>query len=234
MIKDESLNPDGYPPIRSFVRRNRRLTAPQKIAMQSTLPIYGIDFSKQILDINAIFGRSAPKIVEIGSGMGHACAQIANNNQNNDYLAIEVHRPGIASLMLKIEKYTLTNVRLIEHDVSDILKYQLANNSIEEIYIFFPDPWPKKKHHKRRLINQSFLNLVKNVLKKHGRIFVATDWQDYAEQIITLIAKQPDFINLAGDTQYAPRPEWRPVTKFEQRSIDRGERVYDIAIASSH
>lgn len=228
--KNTSIN-NNHQPIRSFIRRNRRLTSNQIMTINSAMPLYGIQFQKAIIDLNAIFSRCAPKILDIGPGIGTACMQIANNNRDNDYLAVEVHRPGIANLLRQIEKQNIPNIRLIDQDVVDVLKYQLADNSIDEIYIFFPDPWHKKKHHKRRLINLSFISLIKQVLKSHGRIFIATDWHDYAKQIIEMINEHTDIINLAGNNRYAPRPRWRPITKFEQRSVDKGDRIYEIALA---
>ena len=222
---------DQYPPIRSFVLRDGRMTSAQKDALKTSWPIHGIDFSKEPLDLHKIFGRLAPRVLEIGTGMGDATAQIAENHKENDYLAVEVHRPGIGSLMRQIEKNKLSNIRLLSHDIIDILKYQLPENSIDCVYIFFPDPWPKKKHHKRRLINSALLTLIKPVLKNHGRLFIATDWENYAEQIIELIESEPDIINLAGENQYTPRPRWRPMTKFEKRGLNKGHQVFDFALA---
>ena len=220
-----------HPPIRSFVLRDGRMTAAQKDALKTSWPIHGIEFSKVPLNLHKIFARHAPKILEIGTGMGDATVQIAENHKENDYLAIEVHRPGIGSLMRQIEEKKLSNIRLISHDIVDILKFQLAENSIDCVYIFFPDPWPKKKHHKRRLISASLFPLIRQVLKNHGRLFIATDWEDYAEKIIMLIDNEPNIINLAGNNQYAPRPRWRPMTKFENRGLNKGHRVYDFALA---
>ena len=220
-----------HPPIRSFVLRDSRMSSAQKDALESSWPIHGIDFRKEPLDLHKIFGRHAPKILEIGTGMGDATGQMAENNKENDYLAIEVHRPGIGSLMRQIEEKKLSNIRLISHDIVEILKYQLPENSIDCVYIFFPDPWPKKRHHKRRLINSSLLSLIKPILKKHGRLFIATDWEDYAEQIIEVLGHQLDVINLAGKNTYSPRPRWRPMTKFEKRGLNKGHQVFDFALA---
>ena len=222
---------DQHRPILSYVLRDGRMTSAQKEALEASWPLYGLEFSKTALDLNKIFGRQAPRILEIGSGMGDATAQIARQCRENDYLAVEVHRPGTGSLIRRIEKGKISNIRLISHDIVDILKYQLPENSIDCVYIFFPDPWPKKRHHKRRLINTSLLRLIKQVLKKHGRLFIATDWEDYAEHIIDLISNEPSIINLAGYNQTIPRPRWRPMTKFENRGLNKGHRVYDFALA---
>lgn len=220
-----------HPPIRSFVLRDGRMTSAQKHALESSWPIHGIEFSKAPLDLYKTFGRHAPRILEIGTGMGDATGQMAENHKENDYLAIEVHRPGIGSLIRQIEKKKLSNIRLISHDIVEVLKYQLPEDSIDCVYIFFPDPWPKKKHHKRRLINSSLLSLIKPILKKHGRLFISTDWENYAEQIIELIGCESGIINLAGENQYSPRPRWRPMTKFEKRGLNKGHRVFDFALA---
>ncbi len=223
-----------HPPIRSFVLRDGRMTLAQKNVLETSWPRHCIDFSKAPLDLNKIFGRHAPRILEIGTGMGGATAQMAKSHKENDYLAVEVHRPGVGSLMRQIEESKLSNIRLMSHDIIDILKYQLPENSIDCVYIFFPDPWPKKKHYKRRLINSSLLILIKSILKNHGRLFIATDWEDYAEQIIELIKHETDVINLAGNNQYAPRPRWRPMTKFEKRGLDKGHLVFDFALAFNY
>ncbi|MCH8078636.1 MAG: tRNA (guanosine(46)-N7)-methyltransferase TrmB [Proteobacteria bacterium] len=218
-------------PIRSYVLRERRMTSAQKDLLEVSWSCYGIDFSQTLLDLNQVFGRTAPRILEIGTGMGDATVQMANKHRENDYLAVEVHRPGIGSLMRRIEEDKLSNIRIISYDIVDILKYQLPENSIDCVYIFFPDPWPKKKHHKRRLISSSLIPLIKKALKKHGRLFIATDWEDYANQISEIIYSEPDIINLAGRNQYSPRPRWRPMTKFEQRGLNKGHRIYDFALA---
>ena len=219
-----------HPPIRSFVLRGGRMTAAQKETLNASWPEYGIDYNAVPLDLNKIFNRHASRILDIGTGMGDATAKMATNYRENDYLAIEVHQPGIASLIRQIEYNQLSNIRLIAHDVIDILKYQLPENSIDCVYIFFPDPWPKKKHHKRRLINSSFLTLLKPVLKNHGRLYIATDWKDYAEQILELIEHTADLKNLAGENKYSTRPRWRPMTKFENLGLNKGHKVYDFSL----
>ena len=226
-----SVDSNQHLPIRSFVLRDGRMTSAQKDALESSWPIHGIEFSKAPLDLHKVFARHAPRILEIGTGMGDATGQMAENYKENDYLAIEVHRPGIGSLIRQIEKKKLSNIRLISHDIVEVLKYQLPEDSIDCVYIFFPDPWPKKKHHKRRLINSSLLSLIKPILKKHGRLFISTDWENYAEQIIELIGCESGIINLAGENQYSPRPRWRPMTKFEKRGLNKGHRVFDFALA---
>lgn len=217
-----------YKPIRSFVLRSRNLTEKQQTLLDTKWLHYGIEFSRSILSLEQIFGRKAPKILEIGSGMGDTIIELAKNNQENDYLAVEVHRPGIYKIVQQIYSNKLSNIKIISHDIIEILKYQLAANSIDNIYMFFPDPWPKKKHHKRRLMNTQFLTLLEPILKKKGNIFIATDWENYAQYIIQLLAENPNIINFAEDKKYSPRPKWRPITKFEKRGLQAGRTIYDI------
>lgn len=208
-----------------------RITQAQKKALMSCSHMYKINFSKATIELDRIFKRIAPKILEIGSGMGHTITQLAMENKENDYLAIEVYPAGIGSLIRKIEINKLPNVRFISHDATEILKYQLPADSIEHIYIFFPDPWPKKRHHKRRLINAQFLSLVKVILKEHGRLFIATDEPGYARQITDIASQRTDIINLAGDDRYSPSPRWRLMTKFEKKGIKKNRHIYNISLA---
>lgn len=205
------------------------MTDAQRLAIEKHWCKYGVEFSTTRLDLDHLFQRAAPKILDIGTGMGEVTASLARDHQDNDYLAVEVHRPGVGSLIRRIEQDSLTNIRISSHDVMDVLRYQLPPDSLDVVYIFFPDPWPKKRHHKRRLISAEFLNLLKPCLKDNGRIFIATDWQDYAEQILDIFSREPDFINLAGAGRYAPRPHWRPRTKFENRGSRLTHTIRDFA-----
>lgn len=213
--------------IRSFVRRESRITESQQHAIQHYWDLFGIEFDHRAIEPDKIFQRSAPKVLDIGTGMGDTTVTFATNHPETDYIAVEVHRPGIGSLLRQTMAYGLTNVRISNHDVIEVLQYQIPTNSIDIVYIFFPDPWPKKRHHKRRLISQSLLNLLKPCLKSHARIFIATDWQDYAEHILGVFAGDNEFINLAGPGQVAPRPHWRPLTKFEKRGYQLEHQVWD-------
>ena len=163
--------------------------------------------------------------------MGDTTIKMAIKNPENDYLAVEVYHPGIGKLLRQINAYQLSNIRVITQDVRAILQHQLPSSCLDGIYIFFPDPWPKRKHHKRRLINKTLLPLLKKTLADHGRLFIATDWEDYAANILFLIADDSKVINLAGPGNYAPRPRWRPVTKFEARSLRKSHQIYDLALA---
>ncbi len=213
-------------PIRSFVLRQGRLSNAQRRAWETLLPRYGIPFNENLLDLNQIFGRAAPKILEIGFGMGESTAMIAQNNPQNDYLGIEVHTPGVGSLLNRIENLDLSNLRIIQHDAAEVLQHMLPAQCLNAIHIFFPDPWPKAKHHKRRLIQPALTARLCDHLKSGGYIHVATDWEDYAAQILQVLNHEPQLANTAAD--YAPRPQYRPLTKFEQRGLKLGHNVWDL------
>lgn len=211
------------------MRREGRMTESQRQAIQDYWDQYGIEFDHVKLDLDKVFQRSAPRILDIGTGMGDTTTTLAGEYPENDYLAVEVHRPGIGSLLRQVATKNLTNIRVSNHDVIEVLQYQIPANSLDLVYIFFPDPWPKKRHHKRRIINSSFLDLLKPCFKSHARIFIATDWQDYAEHILEVFSGDNEFINLAGSGNFSPRPHWRPMTKFEKRGHTLEYRVRDFA-----
>ncbi|MEK6686694.1 MAG: tRNA (guanosine(46)-N7)-methyltransferase TrmB [Pseudomonadota bacterium] len=212
--------------IRSFVLRQGRVSHAQRRACETLLPQYGIPFTENPLDLDQVFGRSAPKILEIGFGMGESTALIAQKHPENDYLAIEVHTPGVGSLLNQIEALGLTNLRIIQHDAVEVLEHMLPAECLHGIHIFFPDPWPKAKHHKRRLIQPALVARLCEHLKPEGYIHAATDWEDYAVQMLQVLNNEPRLINTASD--YAPRPEYRPLTKFEQRGLKLGHGVWDL------
>lgn len=214
--------------IRSYTLRQGRLTEGQAKALIQYWPQYGIDFSEKEIDLASIFYRNAPKILDIGTGMGEALIELAEANPENDYLATEVHRPGVGSLILNAARKKLKNIRVINHDVVDVIKNQLANDSLDQVYIFFSDPWPKKRHHKRRLINTEFLKLLKPKLKLNARLFLATDWQDMARHMLEVCDEEPRLINIAGIGNYIPRPVWRPLTKFEKRGRKLNHDIWDL------
>ena len=203
------------------------MTKSQKDALDNFWDEHGIEFSHSEINLTNVFQREAPRILDIGIGMGDTTITLARANPENDYLAVEVHRPGIGSLLRQIKTHGLNNIRIINHDVVDVLKYQIPDNSMDMVYIFFPDPWPKKRHHKRRLINEAFLNILVVKMKSHARLFIATDWLGYAEHILHLFENRTDFINLAGAGRFSPRPYWRPLTKFEQRGQKLDHQVKD-------
>lgn len=215
--------------IRSFVRRDSRITSGQKLAIEKYWNDYGVELND--LDLTQLFHRKAPKILDIGSGMGDSTIAMAKAFPNNDYIAVEVHKPGVGSLIRKITENKLNNIRIISHDIIKILEQCIMPASFDSVLIYFPDPWPKKRHHKRRLLNRTFFELLKPVLKKHGRIFIATDWENYAEQILDICDSDAELINIAGTGHTIPRPVWRPETKFERRGEKLGHEVWDFAYA---
>jgi len=213
-------------PIRSFVLRQGRVSPGQQRACETLLPRYGIQYAAQPLDLAAAFGRDAPKILEIGFGMGDSTATIALAHPENDYLAIEVHTPGVGNLLKLIDAQQIANIRIIQHDAVEVLRDMLGDATLDGVHIFFPDPWHKARHNKRRLIQTPFIAQLVQKLKPGGYIHVATDWQDYAEQVLRVLSEEPLLENTAAD--YAPRPAYRPLTKFEQRGIKLGHGVWDL------
>ncbi|MCC6915983.1 tRNA (guanosine(46)-N7)-methyltransferase TrmB [Nitrosomonas sp.] len=216
----------SYPPIRSYVLRQGHFSSAQRHAYETLLPRYGILFAENLIDLNQIFGRTSPKILEIGSGMGETTAEIAGQHPEKDFIAIEVHAPGVGSLLDRIEKRGLTNLRIIPHDAKQVLQHMLARESLDGIHIFFPDPWPKARHHKRRLVQPDLVSLLCDRLKPGGYLHVATDWEDYAIHILQVLSSEKQLVNTAAD--YTVRPAYRPLTKFEQRGIKLGHTIRDI------
>jgi len=215
-------------PIRSYVLRQGRITPAQKKALAEYLQRYAIQASAKPLDLNATFGRTAPKILEIGAGSGEFTLRAAAKHPENDYLAAEVHAPGIGRLLQGIASNGFTNIRVIDQDAVAALQGMIPPDTLDQVMIFFPDPSPKKKHHKRRLINCEFLDLLTTRMKTHGRLYVATDWREMADEILMLGDSHPRLWNLAGPGHFAPRPAWRPETRFELRGRRLGHAVHDL------
>ncbi len=213
-------------PIRSFVLRQGRISNAQQRAYDTLLPHYGIPYSPQVLDLDSIFGRRTTKVLEIGFGMGETTAAIAARHPENDYLGIEVHTPGVGSLLKAIAEQGLMNVRIVQQDAAEVLRDMIAPDLLDAVHIFFPDPWPKKRHHKRRLIQPEFVALLASRMKPGSYLHIATDWQAYAEQILEVLKREPQFENTAQD--YTPRPDYRPQTKFEHRGLKLGHGVWDV------
>ncbi len=230
-------------PIRSFVRREGRLTRGQQRALDELWPRFGVDtpgvemleaerraLNPTPLDLDALFGRATPgdRVLEIGFGMGHSLAEMAAAFPGNDYLGIEVHRPGVGTLLRLLGEQGLENVRVICDDAVQILGYHLPDASLDRVQLFFPDPWHKKRHHKRRIVTPGFAALVARRLKPGGVFHLATDWADYAEQMLAVMQAAPAYRNLAGEGECSLRPDWRPQTKFEQRGQRLGHGVWDL------
>jgi len=212
--------------IRSYVLRQGRVSPAQQRACETLLPRFGIDYAAQPLNLEQAFGRRAPKILEIGFGMGDSTAAIAIAHPENDYLALEVHTPGVGNLLKLIEARQISNIRIMQHDAVEVLRDMIQANTLDGVHIFFPDPWHKARHNKRRLIQAPFIAQLVTKLKPGGYIHVATDWQDYAEQVLAVLTEEPLLENAASG--YAPKPDYRPLTKFEQRGIRLGHGVWDM------
>lgn len=217
-----------YHPVRSFVRREGRITDAQKRALEDLLPRYGVMPAETPIDFSVLYGRDAPVHLEIGFGNGDALAAMAALNPQNNYLGIEVHRPGVGSLLRRIETESLKNVRIICADAKEVLERQIGESSLSGVYIFFPDPWHKKRHQKRRLVQAEFVALLARKLAPNGLLHLATDWEDYAHQMLKVLSASEDFENVAGKDLYAPRPDTRPNTRFERRGQRLGHGVWDL------
>ena len=216
----------SHRPIRSFVLRQGRVSNAQQRAHETLLPKFGIPYAPGLIDLDHMFGRRAPKILEIGFGMGETTAAIAALHPENDYLGIEVHTPGVGSLLKTIEEEGLTNVRIVQHDAVEVLCHMIGHGTFDGVHVFFPDPWPKKRHHKRRLLQPAFVALLVERMKPGAYLHVATDWQEYAEYVLAVLKNNPLLENTAMD--YAPRPAYRPQTKFETRGLKLGHGVWDV------
>jgi tRNA (guanine-N7-)-methyltransferase len=212
--------------IRSFVTRAGRLSTAQARALDTLAPRYCIPYEKNLLSIDAAFGRHAPTILEIGTGMGETTAHIASLMPEKNFIGVEVHTPGIGSLLKLIDESELTNLRLIQHDAFEIVTHMLAPESLSGVHVFFPDPWHKARHNKRRLIQGPFVQLLASRIRKGGYLHCATDWEDYAVQMQEVLTAEPALRNTADG--YAERPPYRPVTKFENRGLKLGHGVWDL------
>jgi tRNA (guanine-N7-)-methyltransferase len=211
--------------IRSYVLRQGRMTDAQHAAHARLLPVYGIPYQPDALDFVQVFGRNAPVVLEIGFGMGETTAEIAAANPDVDYLGVEVHAPGVGGLLRQIQARGLTNVRIVQHDAADVVEHMIAPAALSGIHIFFPDPWPKKRHHKRRLLQVEFARRLATRLRPGGYLHVATDWEDYADWIVDVL-QQTELENTVE--RFAARPAYRPLTKFERRGLKLGHAVRDI------
>jgi tRNA (guanine-N7-)-methyltransferase len=214
--------------IRSFVMRAGRSTAAQQRALADLWPRFGLDFTPAPVDLGTLFGRTAPRTVEIGFGNGDYLIAQASRHIDRDYLGIEVHPPGVGHVLLQAEAAALTNLRVSRHDAIEVLQLQIPAASLDEIVVLFPDPWHKKRHNKRRLVNPAFAGLAASRLAPGGRLRLATDWEPYAMQMIEVLDAEPSFTNLAGTGSFAPRDAARDPTRFERRGHRLGHGVWDL------
>ena len=214
--------------VRSYVRRQGRMTPGQQRAFAELMPRYGVLLGNAPIDLPTLFGRCAPVTLEIGFGMGAALLEMAAAAPERDFLGVEVHRPGIGRLLAGLDAGSLTNVRVIEGDAVQVLERMLGDGVLDRVLLLFPDPWPKKRHHKRRLLQASFVELVARRLAVGGLFHAATDWAPYAEQMREVLEACAQFENCAGPGAYAPRPDYRPQTKFERRGLALGHAVFDL------
>lgn len=212
--------------IRSFVRRAGRTTEAQTRALAELGPRWIVPYADTVPDWTGIFGRDAPRVLEIGFGMGDATAQIAAAQPQTDFIGVEVHPPGVGALLQRISAGRLSNLHIVQHDAVHVLRHMIAPRSLAGLHIYFPDPWPKKRHHKRRLIQPAFVQLAASRLQPGGYLHCATDWQPYAEHMLEMLRAEPGLVNTAAD--FALRPDWRPVSKFERRGLKLGHGVWDL------
>ncbi len=218
--------PQTHSHIKSFVRRAGRMSSAQENYFAEMMPKIGVVYQAAPIDLAAVYGRIAPKILEIGTGMGETTAKIADTNRDNDYLGVEVHVPGVGALCKQIAERGLNNLRICHHDAVEVVRDMLPEASLDGIHIFFPDPWHKARHNKRRLIQPPFVALLASRLKPGGYFHCATDWEEYAQQMLEVLSGEPTLLNASGG--FAPRPDYRPLTKFENRGLRLGHGVWDV------
>ncbi len=219
--------PPAQAHIRSFVHRRGHITAGQRQALETLAPQWTVPYERQTLNYDTLFARQgAPTVLEIGFGMGETTAQIAQARPEDNFLGVEVFNAGVGSLLNRIGSLELTNIRIIQHDVVEVLRDMIAPQSLAGVHIYFPDPWPKKRHHKRRLIQPPFIELLASRLQSGGYIHCATDWEHYAQQMLEVLSGNPNLANTCEG--FCPRPDWRPLTKFEARGIRLGHGVWDL------
>lgn len=213
-------------PIRSFVKREGKLTKGQQNAIDQAWPKFGVTLEDQLLDLPTLFGREAPVVLEVGFGNGLSLAEMAASSPEYDFFGIEVHKPGVGSLLVQVRQQELQNVRVSGDDAVQVLEQQIPDASLDRVQIFFPDPWHKKRHNKRRLIQPIFVETLVKKLKDNGRIHVATDWEHYAEHILQVLSENTLLQNTVDE--YAPKPDYRPGTKYEARGVRLGHGVWDL------
>lgn len=229
-VNTQEYNEDGKAirKVRSFVRREGRLTKGQQHALDTYWADLGLNFSPKPLDYQQVFGNNNPVVVEIGFGMGSSLVEMAQAMPELNFIGIEVHRPGVGACLISAQKAGVKNLRVICHDAVEVFNYMLADRSLSKVQLFFPDPWHKKRHHKRRIVQPEFVQMVHEKLSVAGVFHLATDWENYAEHMLEVLEQAPGYENLASDNLYVPRPESRPLTKFEARGHRLGHGVWDL------
>jgi tRNA (guanine-N7-)-methyltransferase len=215
-------------PVRSFVLREGRITPAQQRAFDAHWARFGLDYDGQVRDLDAVFGRHAPRVLEIGFGNGEALAWAAEHDRERDFIGIEVHRPGVGRLMNALAEQEADNVRVYRHDAVEVLRDEIAPGALAEVRIWFPDPWPKKRHHKRRLVQPQLVELIASRVAPGGLLHLATDWTPYAEHMLEVMEASPHWRNRAGAGRYSARPPWRIETHFERRGLRLGHDVHDL------
>lgn len=226
--QSQEVEPKNMRTVKSFVLRAGRVTEGQQKALDDVWPQMGLELSQGLLDLDVVFGREAPVVLEIGFGMGDSLVEMANDQPEKNYIGIEVHRAGVGRLLSNADKQGLTNIRVFCHDAIDILAQCIPDGSLDCIQLFFPDPWHKKRHHKRRIVQSEFAQTLRKKLKVGGVFHMATDWENYAEHMMEVMSAEEGYANVAGEGVYSPQPKWRPVTKFQKRGERLGHGVWDL------
>nr|VFK37325.1 MAG: tRNA (guanine-N(7)-)-methyltransferase [Candidatus Kentron sp. TC] len=225
---EKEPSPARHRKVRSFVRRPGRITRTQRQAIATDWRRFGVELEGHALDLDAIFGRRAPRYLEIGFGMGDGLLEMVSTNPQRDYLGVEVYEPGLGRLIHRLSQENLSNARVMRGDARDVLETCIAPHALDGVLLYFPDPWPKKRHHKRRIVQPDFVSLVCERLRAGGRLELATDWEDYAMHMLKVLETEPRLHNLAGSGRFSPRPDHRPLTKFERRGQRLGHRIWDL------
>lgn len=214
--------------VRSFVKRAGRTTEGQEKALEEVWPVMGLEIKSGPVNFTEVFGREAPVVLEIGFGMGDSLLEMASREPSKNFVGIEVHSPGVGRLLSNANEEGLTNIRVYAEDAVEVFKQCVPDNSLDTLQLFFPDPWHKKRHHKRRIVQPDFAQSIRKKLKVGGYFHMATDWENYAEHMMEVMSAAEGYKNKMGDGQYSPQPEWRPVTKFQRRGEKLGHGIWDL------
>lgn len=214
--------------VQSFIVREGRLTKGQALAIESFWSDYGLDYQPDLFNLDTLFPKAQPIVLEIGFGMGKSLVEMAQNTPELNFIGIEVHKPGVGACIAEAQALGLTNLKIMEHDAVEVLKNSIPDNSLHRVQLYFPDPWHKKRHHKRRIVQAEFVQLLRQKLHQGGTFHMATDWENYAEQMLEVMLEAEGYENQSSDKTYVPRPDYRPITKFEKRGERLGHGVWDL------